>query len=110
MARVQSKTLKFSPSSSSDVTEYFVYFAPAATPTNLSYTSTKTSIGNPLPGADGKIAVDMSQFDLIRTLDGKYDIGLTAMDNGGNESSMATILGVELDFTAPSAPTELEIV
>jgi len=110
MARVKSKTLRFTPSISSDITEYFVYFEPAANPTNLSYNSSKQSIGNPSPNADGKIVVDMSQFNLIRTLDGKYDIGLAAIDDGGNESSMATLLAVELDFTAPFAPTELEIV
>ena len=110
MARVKSKTLKFTPSASADVTEYLVYFEPAADPTKLSYESTVASIGKPAPGADGKIAVDMSQFEIIRTLDGKYDIGLTSVDDGGNESSMAMLLAVELDFTAPDAPTDLEVV
>lgn len=110
MAKVKSKTLKFIPSASADVTEYLVYFEPTADPTELSYDSTVASIGKPDPGADGKIAVDMSQFDVIRTLDGKYDIGLTSIDDGGNESSMATLFAVELDFTAPDAPTGLEIV
>lgn len=110
MARVKSKTLKFTPSVSTDVTEYHVYFEAAATPPTLSYDSQKQSIGKPTPGADGKIAVDMASIDVFRTMDGKYDIGLTSTDDGGNESSMATVLGVELDFTAPDAPTDLEVV
>jgi hypothetical protein len=110
MARVKSKTLRFNPSVSTDVTEYLVYFEPAASPTKLSYESTVASIGKPEPGADGKIAVDMSQFEIIRTIDGKYDVGLTVVDDGGNESSMAQLLAVELDFTAPDAPTGLQIV
>lgn len=110
MARVKSKTLRFTPSQATDVTGYVVYFEPAADPTNLSYNSPSQAIGNPDPGADGKIAVDMAAFDLVRTLEGRYDVGLTALDAVGNESGMATILGVALDFTAPDAPTELEIV
>lgn len=110
MAQVKSKTLRFTPSASPDVTGYMVYIEPAADPTTLSYESQSQSIGNPAPGADGKIAVDMAAFDIVRTLEGRYDVGLTAIDTAGNESNMATILNVTLDFTAPDAPTELEIV
>lgn len=110
MAKVKSKTLRFTPSASTDVTEYLVYFEAAADPTNLDYDSANQSIGKPAPGADGKIAIDMASIDVFRTMDGKYDIGLTSIDDGGNESSMATLLGVELDFTAPDAPTGLEVV
>jgi hypothetical protein len=110
MAQVKSKTLRFTPSQAPDVTGYIVYFEPAADPTNLNYSSPSQTIGNPTPGTDGKIAIDMATFDLVRTLEGRYDIGLTAVDAAGNESSMATVLDVALDFTAPDAPTELEIV
>ena len=109
MAKVKPKKLKFPPSPSPDVVSYTLYVEPAMQPTDLSYTSPSEDLGFPVPDIDGKIVVDLQVLDIVRTVDGKYDLGVAAVDDGGNESTMSQLLDVELDFVAPAAPGALEL-
>jgi len=46
----------------------------------------------------------------ITTTDGVYNLGITAVDDAGNESSFSLINDVPLDFLAPDAPGEITII
>lgn len=107
MAKLTSRIFKFVPSTSPDVVAYRVYVdAPGA----VTYTSPSADVTDLSVGADGKIAVDLAGLAVTATADGVYDVGVASVDDAGNESDIAVLAGVTLDFTAPSAPTELEIV
>jgi hypothetical protein len=110
MALVKSKTLFFPASGSTDVVKYKLYVEPTVQPARLSYQSMSFDLGMPQAGADGRLAVDLGGFDVLRTIDGTYDIGVVAVDDAGNESTMSVLSGVALDFTAPGAPGALEIL
>ena len=115
MAQIKPRILRFVPSVSPDVAKYMLYIEASVTPSTLGYDSDKIDLGLPAPEADGKVSIDLSTFDIPniidpRPVDDKYDVGVTAIDTSGNEGKMAILVGVTLDFTAPVAPTELEIV
>ena len=110
MALVKPKKMLFPPSASPDVTAYRLFIEPTATPTNLAYTSQNFDLGMPTANADGKLEVDLGGIDVLRTLDGVYDIGVVAIDDAGNQSSMSTKMAVPLDFSAPDAPGPVEVV
>jgi hypothetical protein len=106
MAKVRKVTLKFNPSGSPDVVSYNLYHVD--TGNVLDYNSPKVDLGKPDPDPDsGKIHVDVSALGVFT--DGRYDIGVTAVDDAGNESSMAVKNDVPFDFVAPDAPSELEV-
>jgi len=107
MAKIKSKIFRFTPSASPDVVGYRVY---VDLPGALTYSSPSHTELNPTPDADGKVAVDLANLSISATKDGIYDIGVAALDDADNESDMATLAGVNLDFIAPDAPTNLEIV
>jgi len=99
--------VKFRPSSSLDVVGYKLYWEPAGTP--ISDVSPQVSVGNPPVGMDGKIAVDISQFPQMAAMDGDYVIGVSAVDDFGNESGILQG-STTVDFVAPAAPTDLEFL
>lgn len=109
MAKIKEKTLRFPPSPSPDVVGYNLYIEPASNGESLSYQSESVRLTDDTD-ENGNVVVNLGDIEVLRTMDGRYDIGVTAIDDGGNESSMSTMLGVELDFTAPDAPGALEIL
>lgn len=109
MALVKSRVLRFPPSPSTDVVKYKLYIEPTAQPSKLSYQSGGMDLGLPQADTDGRLMVDLGGVDVLRTFDGIYDIGVTAVDDAGNESEMSIINGVSLDFFAPDAPGPLEV-
>ena len=108
MAKVRSINITFPPSGSLDVVEYRMYYVDAGE--ILDYDSPNVSLGKPDADTDGKIRVDIANIGVFS--DGRYDIGVVAVDDAGNESSMSTMMDVPFDFVAPDAPgiVEVEVV
>ena len=100
------KTIKFPPSSSPDVVGYRLYLEEA--PNEVTYDSEFIDLGNPVDPS-GLVVVDLTQFSELTTKDGVYNIGITAIDDAGNESSMSKASDVPLDFVAPDPPGALVI-
>jgi hypothetical protein len=109
MAKVNQAFIRFAPSPSSDVVGYKLYVAPS--PASVEYTSPSFNMGNPAPdGTSGLIVVDLSSLPGMTTYDGMYNIGVSSVDDDGNESSMSVKNGVQLDFVAPDPPGAVEVV
>lgn len=108
MAKVNSCIIRFPPSASPDVTGYKLYVA--MEPNVLNYSSQSYALGNPSPGGDGLIPVDLSLITGLAGLDGAYNIGVSAVDDAGNESSMSVKNGVQIDFIAPDPPGDVIVV
>ena len=65
---------------------------------------------SPNPGDIGNVtSIDLSTLDGMTTKDGTYNIGITAIDDAGNESSMSIVEGVALDFVAPDPPGPIAV-
>jgi hypothetical protein len=94
------------------VTGYRLYWSPAETP--VDYTSPNHDfVAADLPddpNSPGKKILDLTGVDAMQTLDGTYNLGLTAIDDAGNESGMSVLSGIGLDFVAPAPPTDLEFI
>lgn len=65
----------------------------------ITYTDTDT----------GRVVVPLANKFSGVVNSGTYDVFVTALDAAGNESDPALLDNVELDFTAPDAPTELRL-
>jgi len=100
--------LTYTPSDSPDVQGYFLYMEEA--PNAVSGESQYWDIGNQSPEIDGKVKYDITQLEGMTTKDGIYNLGLSAYDEVGNESSMIFINDVPLDFIAPNPPADGEII
>ena len=98
--KVKNVTLSFPASGSPDVVGYKLYME--VSPAPVTYTSPTFDLGN-------STSVDMSTLPGISTTDGIYNLGITAVDDAGNESSFSLISEVPLDFLAPDAPGEITI-
>ena len=106
MAKLKKAVLNFKPSGSSDVTEYKLYIEES--PTEVTYSSQSIDLGYPLIESDGYIKIDLSTLPNMTTKDGIYNLGISSIDDAGNESSIMTIglENVPLDFVAPDPPLE----
>lgn len=104
MAKIKGLTIKFTPSTSTDVVTNKVYIEKS--PTAVSYTSPSYDVGNVPVG--GFIVVDLK--NLIPNVDGLYNIGVAAVDDVGNESDMKVKTDVPLDFIAPTVTGDITIV
>ena len=100
MAKVKSAILKFDPSDSPDVVGYKLYMEQS--PLVVSYDSQSYDLGN-------NTEVDLSTIPDMTTRDGVYNLGISAVDDAGNESSMSLMNDVPLDFLAPNPPGEITI-
>ena len=101
MAKVKDMILTFPPSGSSDVVGYKLYVQEAPDP--VGYDSDFYELGN-------VTQIDIATLPGMTTKDGVYNIGVTAVDDAGNESSFSTIDNVPLDFVAPDPPGPLSFV
>ena len=109
MAKIKPKVLKFNPPTSPDAESANIRIVPTGDvmdyPVPVAHTVTDLT-----PGSSGKIEVDLGGISTAQTMDGVYDIGVTYVDDVGNESAIAKAAGIALDFIAPDAPTGLEVV
>ncbi len=97
---VKNVTISFPASGSPDVVEYKLYIEEA--PEEVTYDSEAFLLGN-------HTSVDLSTLPGITTKDGTYNLGITAVDDAGNESSMSKIADVPLDFVQPDPPGQITI-
>jgi hypothetical protein len=105
MPKLQPAILRFPKSGSPDVVTYKLYMELEGI--TVTYDSPSYDIGS--TEVDGYIVVDLAAVPGMTTLDGVYNIGVTAVDDAGNESSFSTKNSVPLDFTPPDPPGALEI-
>jgi hypothetical protein len=110
MAKLRDVKLKFNPSQSSDVVGYKLYVQPV--PDAPNYTSQSYPLGSPEPDVEsGKIVINLTELLSDGSVaDGVYNVGVAAVDDGDNISSMDILNNVPLDFVAPDAPTGIEVV
>lgn len=101
MAKIKSKVLSFEASASPDVVGYKMYVSPQGQ--GLDYDSEVVDLGN-------STSVDLGTVPALISKDGTFDIGITAVDDGGNESDMSIIGGVPLDFVPPTPPGAISLV
>ena len=92
MAKVKSLVLSFPASGSPDVQGYKLYIAES--PEAVTYDSPSFDLGN-------VTEVDLASLPGMTTKDGVYNVGVVAVDDVGNESSMSVSNDVPLDFVAP---------
>lgn len=104
--RAVSKVFKWTASVSSDVASYRVYVSEGDVP--LDYDADFVNVGNVTEVDLGELAND--GFMMLENAEGLYNLGVSAVDNIGNESAIAVKAGVFLDFVPPVAPTGLEIL
>jgi len=110
MAKLKSATLKFPASGSPDVQGYRMYVEPEGIP--VTYDSSAFDLGKNevMEGEVTYIVTDLSGIPGLTTKDGIYNIGVVAVDDAGNESSMSTLDSVPLDFMAPDPPGPLSFI
>ena len=99
--KVKDVTLSFPASPSPDVVSYKLYMEPAPNP--VTFESPSFDLGD-------KTVIKLNTLPGMTTTDGIYNLGVTAIDDADNESSMSMLDNVSLDFVAPDAPGELTIV
>ncbi len=100
MAKVKSVTMSFPASGSADVTGYKLYMEEV--PNLVTDQSQMFDLGP-------NTSIDLSTLPGMTTNDGVYNLGVVAVDDAGNESSMSVISDVALDFVAPDAPGAITI-
>jgi hypothetical protein len=94
MAKVHIRTLSFVPSASSDVVAYRLYIDEGP----LTYNSIT------FPPFTETSGIDLGA--MIGPVDGIYNIGVSSIDDAGNESDILEVASnYPLDFIAPDAPT-----
>ena len=60
----------------------------------------------PVADADGLTRIDLSKLSGAAGLDGIFDVGITAVDERGQESPFLVLAEGNFDFSPPNAPTE----
>ena len=103
MAKVVDKFFRWNASTSPDVVRYRVYVAQDA----VSYDTAHVDVGNVTEVNLGQLANE--GFEPLMNVEGEFNLGVSAFDNTGNESDIAVLSGVYLDFVAPAAPTGLSV-
>jgi len=101
MSKIKVRTLAFESSTSPDVVSYKLYVSPQGE--GLTYDSEAIDLGN-------STAVNLSLIPALMSKDGIFDIGITAVDDSGNESDMSIIGEVPLDFQAPNPPGAVSLI
>lgn len=106
---VKKAFLNFTKSGSPDVVGYNLYVQPM--PDSVSFNSEKIALGNPAADGNGVISIDISALPGMTTKDGRYNLGVSAIDDAGNESSLLTegLQDIALDFAAPDPPTNANV-
>lgn len=103
MGRVADRFFEWNKSTSEDVVAYRVYVSQQT----VSYDSDFTEVGDVNRVNLGQLANE--GFQPLVEAEGTYNLGVSALDGIGNESSIAVKSGVFLDFVPPVAPTGLVV-
>lgn len=95
MALVNKMIMRFGASDSPDVIGYKLYIE--AAPNEVTYDSESFDLGL-------ATEVNLATLPGMGTKDGVYNVGITAVDDAGNESAMSRVDNVPFDFAAPNPP------
>lgn len=106
MVKLRKYEIRWDPAPEDDVTHYRVYWALEGEA--LNYDSPHQDVG-PTPGDDGKIYCNLTEIPGFPTEEANIQIGVTSVDDVGNEPDMRSIL-IPFDLKAPSPITGLELV
>ena len=99
MSKIAEKTLTFEPSTSPDVVSYKLYYEEV--PNEVTYDS-------PYIDLSGS-SVALHEVSEFADFDSTYNMGVSAVDDAGNESDMSKIGDVPLDLNPPLPPTGLTL-
>ncbi len=99
MAKIKTKTIRWNPSPDSDVAVYRVYYAKGSA---VDYTNPFIETTNTEVIAPNDFPADAFDEDV------DYTVGVTAVDDQGNESDMV-VLSHPFDFIPPSAVSGLVV-
>ena len=99
MAKIKETWLRFQPSDSPDVVTNKLYIE--TSPDVVVDNSPSYDIGNFI-NSDGLVEIDLGTVEGMTTLDGVYNVGVSAVDDRGNEASMMLANDIPLDFLAPN--------
>ena len=100
MAKVTDKFFNWGPSTAADLATYKVYAA--RTGEGISYDTPAVEVGNVTRVYIGALA--NQGYEPLVNAEGEYDLGVSAVDNMGNESDIVILYAVPLDFVPPVAP------
>lgn len=106
-AKVKDVILSFPPSNSPDVVKYMLYIVEA--PVSVEEVDPAGNYMAPKFDLAMSTSIDLATVPGMTSNDGIYNMGVTAIDEAGNESSMTVISDVPLDFIAPNAPGSIVI-
>lgn len=98
MSKVKNVTLSFPASPSTDVVGYKLYLEPA--PAEVTHDSPSYDLGN-------STTIDLN--GVLTDMDGIYNLGVSSIDDAGNESNFSLLNDVPLDFVPPEPPGSLTI-
>jgi hypothetical protein len=98
MAKIRTYTLTWGASVDTDVVGYRLRWA--VPPAVIDYSTTYLDLG--------KVTTIQIPVAGMPSVNGNVTLGLTAVDNAGNESDIATIT-TPFDFIAPAPPTNLKV-
>lgn len=101
--------LNFSASGSDDVIGYKLYAEEV--PNEVTYSSPSFDLGMPVFDEQNQCKIDMLSIPGIGVLDGDFNLGITAVDDYSNESTILTdgLNNVTLDFAKPDPPTNASV-
>ena len=114
MAKLKPTFLRFKPSDSPDVVSNALYIRRAAdgpvsaVDSGGNYLADRYILTN-APEPSGEMRVDLTSIPGMITEDTTYNIGIAAVDDAGNESSMQVLNNVPLDFAAPNPVSDLRL-
>lgn len=98
MAKLAPNKVGWNRSSATDVVGYRLRAKVA--PGTIDYPDPPIDVGN----VDN---VDFATMPQFAGVDGTYNLGVTAVDDGGNESDIARLDNFPLDLVPPDAPTNV---
>jgi len=101
--------LNFNKSGSEDVVRYKMYAQKV--PDEVNMQSKAFDLGMPEFDQNGAAKIDMNTINGIFALDGDYNLGITSVDDFGNESTMLKegLTNITLDFVKPDPPTNASV-
>jgi len=102
MAQVKGMKITVKKSGSPDVETYALYMQKSPQP--VDYQSERFDLTGLYVEEGDNIVFDMTDISDMTTKDGTYNIGIVAIDDAGNESSMSVANNIQFDFIAPDPP------
>ena len=102
MAKIRKRKVRWKGSNSSDVVGYKLYWAVGGKWGGLNYDSDSVEFGDV---AEVILPDEIPSFPEVAD---SVAIGVTAVDDEGNESDMVKLSG-SMKFSAPEAPTDLVV-